>query len=141
MFGEQEDDLEAGGGILSSAGLRDYDNVSTRVTPEGVTVKLNCRRCNRPHIITLEWPEVVAVSNNGPSKQILLPRGWTFSQQNNSPYLSMKCPSCGNDTGFAVHLPVVEAQEHVKAGVSSGVVPQEVVHNVVQSMEIVRRRG
>src|SRR5690606_7130480 len=138
MFGEQDDDLEAGGGILSSAGLRDYDNVSTRVTPEGVTVKLNCRRCNKPHIITLEWQEVVAVSNNGPNKSILLPNGWLFSQQNNSPYVSLRCPSCGNDSGFAVHLPIDEAQEHVKAGISSGVVSQAAVYNVVQSMENVR---
>ncbi len=138
---DDDDDLEGGGGILNSAGLRDYENVSTRLAPEGVNVKLNCRRCNKPRIVTLEWAEVAAIANNGPGLMPLFPAGWSFSPQNKTPYVSMKCPSCGNETGFAIHLPVPEAQQHIKTGIASGAVDPGLVQQVAHGMNAQRARG
>ena len=42
--------------ILDSPGLTDYNNIQTKLTAEGTAVFLNCRQCNKPKQVQIEWP-------------------------------------------------------------------------------------
>lgn len=121
----------AEGGILDSAGLRDYDDVQTAVVKGGVKATLNCRFCNRKRGIELEWPELIWLGENQPGQMPILPQHWQYSPQNATAYVTLPCPSCGRP-GFSVHMTPDEARTHVSAGLKSGLVPPQMV-NAIQS--------
>ena len=127
-FLEGDQAIREGGGILDSHGLRDYESIETSVIVEGAGVILNCRSCNKKRRIIVEWPELVVLAENGPGRRPILPPGWKFSENNRDGYVQLNCTSCGKP-GYAVHMTPQEAQTHVKAGLSAGLIrPQMVQH-------------
>lgn len=117
------------GGILDSAGLRDYDDIQTAVVKDGVRATLNCRFCNKKRGIEIEWPELIFVGENKPGHVPLLPPNWQYSQQNATAYTTMECPACGRP-GFSVHVTPDEARTHVQAGLKSGLISPALVQHV-----------
>jgi len=130
-----------GGGILESPGLRDYEGIETTIGVEGARVVLNCRRCNRKKQVVVEWPELIILAENGPGKSPLLPTGWNFSEKNRTAYVPMRCNSCGNDTGIAIHMAPDEARGHVNAALNAGLVNRQQVAQIQQQVNGARARG
>lgn len=134
-------DQDANAGILDSPGLRDYNNIQSKVAPEGVQVFLNCRRCNRPKQVVLEWPEVVALAaNNGQPGPPILPRSWQYSPRNHSAYVGLTCQNCHNENAVVVHLTPAEAARHTDAALRGGILSRDYVHNIAMQVAAAKPR-
>ena len=126
------------GGILDSAGLRDYDGIQTAVVKDGAGSTLNCRFCNKKRRVDVEWGELVVLAENVPNQPPVLPPNWQYSQANATAYTTLQCPSCGKP-GFSIHMTPQEAQSHVRAGLSANLVNPQFVNQIQQSVRM--RRG
>lgn len=148
MGGEYLDDLldvdeTAEGGILDSAGLRDYDRVKSSVKRDGLEVRMNCRHCNNTRDVTITWPELMHVGGNKQGAPPSLPLNWRYSPNNHTAYEPITCPKCGTQAGFAVHLTPEEARRHVTHGINAGYVSQQQasqVHQQVAALQAQRHR-
>lgn len=129
------------GGILESAGLRDYDSIKTSVKPHGAVVRMNCRHCNRPRNVVLEWEEVMQVAGNNQGGGPVLPDGWRFSTNNNTAYVSIPCTGCGNPEGFSVHTTPEEAQKLVQQGINAGFINANQANHIAQQVRTLQSRG
>lgn len=132
------------GGILDSAGLRDYDRVRSAVRRDGLEVRMNCRHCNSTRDVTIVWQELMQVAGNSQGAPPVLPQNWRYSPNNQTAYEPIACPKCGKPEGFAVHLTPEEARKHVNQGVTAGYVnPHHAaqVHQQVAAMQAQRSRG
>lgn len=129
--------VHEGGGILDSQGLRDYEGIETRVEAEGAAVTVNCRKCNKKRKIVIEWPELIILASNGPGQRPVLPKGWQFSENNLTGFVTLRCSSCG-EPGFSIHMTPEEAQGHVRSGLASGLLHPAQVQQVQQQMARVR---
>lgn len=82
-------------GVFEGGGVEDYEGLKETVDSEGLRIRINCRRCNLPHDLTLEWKELFIVGSNGPGKALLKPRGWQYSENNGSLYpADVLCGKC-----------------------------------------------
>ena len=129
------------GGILESQGLRDYDNIKTSVKREGGVVRMNCRHCNKPREVTMEWTELMQVAGNQQNARPFLPQGWQFSENNGTAYVALQCPNCGNPEGFAVHTTPEEAHKLVQQGINAGFVNPSQAQQIAQQVQAVQARG
>lgn len=128
---------QEGGGILDSQGLRDYEGIETHVEAGGAAVTSNCRKCNKKRKVIIEWPELIILGTNAPGKRPILPRGWQFSQNNLDAFVALRCTACGED-GFNIHMAPTEAQQHVRAGLNSGLIQPQVVQQYTAQAEQAR---
>lgn len=126
------------GGILNSSGLRDYEDIQTSVVPGGVSVILNCRFCNRKKQVIIEWQELVGLAANQANQVPVLPKGWKYSNKNQDAYIPLRCDSCGNENGIAVHMSPEEAGQHVAAGQRAGLVDPRYVQQVHSQIRAMR---
>jgi hypothetical protein len=106
-------------GIYDGAGLRHYENVSERTTPEGPENKLVCRLCGKEVVLTPSWEEIFYVAQNGPNQPLVLPAGWWRSDTNFDVFHTRKCPRCGEE-GIHVHYDPENARALVKQAVQMG---------------------
>lgn len=138
---EMEDAVGVGG-ILDSAGLRDYDRIKSAVRRDGLEVRMNCRHCNNTRDVTITWPELMHVAGNQQGAPPSLPPNWKYSPNNHTAYEPIACPKCGKPEAFAVHLTPEEARKHVHQGINAGYVNQQhAIHIQQQVLALQQRRG
>lgn len=128
------------GGILDSAGLRDYDNIKTSVEQAGLKVRMNCRNCNDTRNVYLEWMELMQIAGNSQGAPIVLPAGWRFSQNNHTTYQPLPCPRCGKPESFSVHITPDDARKHVQQGIDAGFIDPRKAEHVRQQVIALQQR-
>ena len=125
--GDYFEDFERGnkesGGILSGLGQDDFEEVQESVASDGLQVKMNCRKCGKQHIVTLEWEELYVVGTNGPGVAPLLPTGWQYSENNGRCYpATIHCSKCGEEGALCPQVTPDEARDRVNDAVGRGAV-------------------
>ena len=122
--GEYFDDILGAdaGGIYDGHGLDDYEGMHETVTPQGVRIRMNCRKCGQQHDVTLDWKELYLVGSNGPGKALLKPRGWEYSPNNGSLYpATVLCSKCRDP--LCPQVTPDEAQSRVRDAISRNLIP------------------
>lgn len=127
-------------GILEGGGLRDYDGLREKLSPEGVGVEMQCRLCGKRANVTLEWPELFVCGTNGAGQPLLLPKGWQYSDNNSSMFCAIKCNKCG-DGYYAPHVTPDEARKYVNSAVSRGFVNPQVIGQWKAAVDMARQSG
>jgi hypothetical protein len=113
-------------GVFQGLGIDDYDRVQQQIAAEGVTVGMNCRSCNKRSTVTVTWEELYYVGANGGGQPLVLPAGWSKSDENLDCYVQLQCGRCHN-MGFAPHFTPDEARALIQQAANSGFVnPQQV---------------
>lgn len=119
------------GGIHESMGLNQYEGLREHVADDGVKVKMDCRFCGGPAVVTVEWNELFIVGSNGPGRPPMLPRSeagaeWHYSPNNHTAYVQLRCGRCG-EPGLAAHFSPDEARQQVNGAAQRGMVsPQQI---------------
>ena len=112
------------GGVLKGLGLSDIDRLSQRSTPEGVLIaSFSCNQCGKKANMTLDWHEMFVVGWNNPSRPLVLPPGWGYSQANGDCYCQIKCGACPQGV-YAPHFTPDAARELVNDAIRKGYIPQ-----------------
>jgi len=113
-------------GVFEGAGIDDYEGVKETVSPDGVKVRMNCRKCNQAHEVTLEWQELFVVGSNGPGRSLLTPTGWQYSQNNGTLYpTTVTCRKCREP--LCPQVTPDEARSRVNDAVSRSLIPMGAV--------------
>jgi phage FluMu protein Com len=118
-------------GALEGLGRADFDRLREKYDQTGLQVNVNCRFCNKGHLLTVEWPELYVIGLNRPGRPPALPQNWQYSQNNGSAFLQLRCSRCHNP-GIAVHVTPDEARRHIKKAVDSGLVSQGLLQQLAQ---------
>lgn len=111
-------------GVFQGMGMTDFENIKQKIGPEGVILNMNCRHCNWPTVVTVEWEELYYIGLNGPGKPLVLPRGWVRSDQNMDCYVQLQCGRCHN-AGLNPHFSPDEARQLVNQAVQSGFITKQ----------------
>jgi hypothetical protein len=122
------------GGILQGLGLNDFDSVRERVAPQGIVIdQASCHRCGHKKNLEITWEELFYVSQNRPGGPLMLPEGWSRSDQNMTCYIQLKCPKC-SEAGFAVHYTPDEARNRLRQAADSGFVNEPMAQQWAQKI-------
>lgn len=110
------------GGVFEGGGIKDYENLRESVGPDGVKIRINCRKCNKGHDLTIEWQELFVVGSNGPGKTMLPPSGWQYSENNGTLYpANVHCSKCREP--LCPQVTPDEARQRVNDAVSRNLIP------------------
>lgn len=129
----------AGAGILKGGALGQYEGVRESMGPDGLQVKMACRKCGKDHMVTLEWEELFVCGTNGPGKPPLFPRGWRYSENNGTMYPSLQCSKCGGEDALCPHVTPDECRRHVNAAVQRGFIAPQMIE--VWKQKVAAHRG
>jgi RNase P subunit RPR2 len=114
-------------GVFEGTGFDDYEGVKESVSPEGVKVRMSCRKCGQAHELTLEWQELFVVGSNGPGKALLKPRGWEYSENNGALFPThVFCKKCREP--LCPQVTPDEARARVNDAISRNLVPMGQAH-------------
>ena len=111
------------GGVFEGLGIDDYESVKESVNTDGLKISMNCRTCNKPREVTLDWQELFLVGSNGPGLALLKPTGWEYSQNNGKLYPATVQCSCGGP--LCPQITPDEARERVNQAVQQGLVSRQ----------------
>jgi len=111
------------GGVFEGLGIDDYESVRESVSADGLKISMNCRKCNKPRDVTLDWQELFLVGSNGPGLTLLKPNGWEYSQNNGKLYPATVQCSCGGP--LCPQITPDEARERVNQAVQQGLVSRQ----------------
>jgi hypothetical protein len=118
-IGQRED-----AGVFGGLGVEDYEGIKESIDTDGLVIRMNCRRCNKSHDVTLEWQELFIVGSNGPGLAPMWPPGWAYSENNAKLYpTNIPCSKCQE-----LLCPMVtpdEARERVNDAVARGMIPMQ----------------
>lgn len=137
----EADNNPAGQGILKGGGLGQYENLREAMSPEGLNIKMACRKCGKDHMVTLEWEELFVCGANSPDSGLLLPSGWRYSENNGSLYPELRCSKCGADEALCPHVTPDECRRHVNAALSRGFIDPRAVQMWKQKIDMYRSGG
>jgi len=127
------------GGVFEGLGLDDYEGVRETVNADGLKISMNCRKCNKPREVTLDWQELFLVGSNGPGFALLKPDGWEYSQNNGKLYpASVRC-NCGEP--LCPQITPDEARERVNQAVQQGLVARGALQQWGQQVALYRQRN
>lgn len=131
-------EADADHGVLQGAGIDDHDRVKQKLTQEGLATRVNCRFCNSPKVVIIEWHEMFVIGSNTqfPGQPPVLPQNWHYSPNNSTAYLQMPC-RCGNP-GITVHTTPDECASVVKQGEHAGFVHRQQLQQWAQSIRAQR---
>lgn len=127
-------------GVLEGGGLKDYDRMREQITPEGVSIEMQCRLCGKRATVTMEWFELFVCGTNDAGMPLLMPRGWQYSQNNNTLYCAIKCRNC-SEGYYAVHVTPDEARKYVNSAASRGFVNQGHAQQWKAATDMARQGG
>jgi hypothetical protein len=127
-------------GIYDGQGIRHYEGLQERTTPEGPAAKLVCRLCGKEVVLTPEWEEIFYVAQNGPNRPLVLPAGWWRSDTNFDCYTSQRCPRCGED-GIHIHYDPEDARTLINQAMQMGFVTMPQVQQWKQKIAANLRMG
>jgi len=130
---------EDAGGVFAGLGIDDYEGVKEQVSPDGLTIRMNCRACNKPREVTLDWKELTIVGSNGPGKSLVMPPGWDYSRNNAKLYPANIPCNCG--AALCPQITPDEAKQRVVDAVSQGLVQPAQVQAWVQQVDLYRQQG
>jgi len=99
------DILESQAGIFGSSeqglepALKQFETTRSVATREGVVTEIPCRDCGGPAIITIEYPELMAIMQNVPPAEAyqgtsLAQSEWRFSKTHGQWYPVVPCLRC-----------------------------------------------
>lgn len=117
-----DDDRElAADGILSGSGSASTSKLSSKPIRDGYQISVSqCPGCGIPNLVTLEWPEVVFISQGVP------PNMWVYDQGRIR--LNAGCPSCRQLLPITVTPD--EATKWVNAAISMRFIPAAAVQQI-----------
>jgi hypothetical protein len=127
-------------GVLEGGGLRDYDRVREKISPEGLNAEMQCRLCGKRASVTLEWLELFVCGSNGPGQPLIMPKGWQYSQNNGTMFCAIRCGKC-SDGGYYPHVTPDEARRYVNAAVARGFVSQQALQQWKAGVDMARQSG
>lgn len=126
-------------GVFQGMGINDYDRMDQSINPDGVTVRMNCRACNKRGDVTVSWEELYYVGSNGGGQPLVLPQGWSKSDENLDCYVRLPCGRCREaHGGFAPHFTPDEAKSLIQQAANSGFINQQQVGTWQRKIQMYR---
>jgi len=122
----QQDDIPRGYGSLAGDGVEHHDQVKTAVVNDGVSHRIACDRCGRGVELTIEWPEIIYMSQGQPP-----PNGqWEHNRQHGVFMPIVPCPACGDRVRIGITPD--ECNKLLKSGVHAGKITAPQIAGYVQ---------
>jgi len=132
---------QAGHGILKGGGMAGYENLTERLSGQGLEIKMPCRKCGKDAVLTLDFEELFVCGANGPGEKLLLPKGWHYSQNNGAMYPALRCGGCGAEEGYCPQLTPDECRRHVNAAVNRALISPDQVGQWKHKVAMYRQGG
>jgi hypothetical protein len=114
-------------GSLGGEGMSYHDTAKSQLAPDGVATRIRCEQCGTTNMLTVEWPELVILS------QSQLPPGWMLVKGNAVP--NVGCRNGGCRSMLRVGFTPDEATKHLKAGIAANKISGAQVQQMVQQVQ------